>query len=51
MKDADRHRLSVAQVNQMPRDMLAIQINVHDFDAMIELLQAHGFKNMAGEAM
>lgn len=49
MKDADGHRVSIAQVNRMPRDLVAVQINVHDFEAMMELLSAHGFKNMAGE--
>ena len=49
MKDADGHRVSIAQVNQMPRDMVAVQINVHDFDEIMELLSAHGFKNMSGE--
>ena len=48
MKDADGHRVSIAQVNQMPRDMVAVQINVRDFDAMMELLSAHGFQNMSG---
>jgi hypothetical protein len=49
MKDAEGQHVSVAQVNQMPRDVVAVQINVHNFDETMELLKAHGFKNMSGE--
>jgi len=49
MKDAEGHGISIAQVNQIPRDMLAVQMNVSDFDEAIELLSAHGFTNMRGE--
>jgi hypothetical protein len=49
MKDADGHGISIAQVNQIPRDMMAVQLNVDNFEEMMELLKAHGFKNMAGE--
>ena len=30
MKDADGHGISIGQVNQIPRDMLAVQMNVGD---------------------
>ena len=49
MKDADGHGISIAQVNQMPRDMIAVQMNVRDFDEVIELLKAHGFRNMRSD--
>ncbi len=49
MKDAEGHDISIAQVNHIPRDMTAIRMNVSDFDAAIELLSSHGFKNMRGE--
>ena len=49
MKDAEGHGVSIAQVNQIPRDMLAVQMNVSDFDEAIELLSVHGFTNMRGE--
>ena len=49
MKDADGHGISIAQVNQMPRDMTAVQMNVRDFDEAMQLLKEHGFKNMKGD--
>ena len=49
MKDADDHGVSIAQVDKIPRDMLAVQMNVSDFDEAIELLTAHGFTNMRGD--
>lgn len=49
MKDADGHGISIAQVNQIPRDMLAVQMNVDDFDEAIAILKSHGFVNMRGE--
>ena len=49
MKDAEGHGVSVAQVDRIPRDMTAIQMNVDDFDEAIEILSAHGFKNMRGD--
>lgn len=49
MKDADGHGVSIAQVNQIPRDMLAVQMNVDDFDEAIDILKAHGFTNLRGE--
>lgn len=49
MKDAEGHGVSIAQVNQIPRDMTAVQMNVSDFDEAMELLSSHGFKNMRGE--
>ena len=49
MKDAEGHSVSVAQVDRIPRDMTAIQMNVDDFDEAIEILSAHGFKNMRGD--
>ena len=49
MKDAEGHGISIAQVNQIPRDMLAVQMNVDDFDEAMALLKSHGFTNMRGE--
>ena len=49
MKDAEGHSVSIAQVNRIPRDMLAVQMNVSDFDEAIELLSSFGFTNMRGE--
>lgn len=49
MKDADGHGISIAQVNGIPRDMMAVQMNVDDLDEAISLLSSFGFKNMRGE--
>lgn len=49
MKDAEGHGVSIAQVDMMPRDMVAVQMNVRDFEGTIELLESHGFKNMRGD--
>lgn len=49
MKDADGHGVSIAQVNQIPRDMVTVQMNVSDFEEAIALLKEHGFRNMKGE--
>ena len=49
MKDADGHGVSIAQIDQIPRDMTAVQMNVDDFDEAIALLSANGFTNMRGE--
>ena len=49
MKDAEGHDVSIAYINQIPRDMTAIRMNVDDFDEAMALLSAYGFKNMRGE--
>ena len=49
MKDAEEHDVSIAYVNQIPRDTTAIRMNVDDFDEAMALLSSHGFKNMRGE--
>lgn len=45
MKDAEGHSVAIAQVNQMPRDMVAVQMNVDNLEEAIELLTANGFKH------
>lgn len=49
MKDAEGHGVSIAQVDRIPRDMTAVQMNVDDFDEAIAILSANGFTNMRGE--
>lgn len=49
MKDADGHGISIGQVNQIPRDMMAVQMNVDNFEEAIELLSSFGFKNLRGD--
>lgn len=49
MKDAEGHGISIAQVNQIPRDMVAVQMNVDDLVEAMDILSSFGFKNMRGE--
>ena len=49
MKDAEGHDISIAQVNQIPRDMVAVQMNVDDLVEAMDILSSFGFKNMRGE--
>lgn len=51
MKDAGGHGVSIAQVNQMPQDMVCVQMNVDDFEEAMGLLEKHGFKNMSGKVV
>lgn len=51
MKDADGHGLAIAQVDRMPQDMVVVQMNVRDFEGTMEILEAHGFKNMSGRVI
>jgi len=49
MKNADGFVISITQMDQIPQDMTAVSINVDDFEAAIQLLEAHGFRNVQGE--
>ena len=49
MKDADGHSISIGQVHGIPRDMMAVQMNVDNFDEAIDTLSSFGFKNLRGE--
>ncbi|MCR4599952.1 MAG: hypothetical protein K5678_13090 [Acetatifactor sp.] len=50
MKDANGFHLDISQPNvEMPRDIVAIRMNVDDFDEAYEMLTAHGFKNFYGD--
>lgn len=52
MKDAGGFYLDVSSPDiQLPHDVTAIRMNVDDFDAAYQLLQAHGFKNIYGDGM
>lgn len=51
MKDADGHVISIAQVDQMPQDMVTVQMNVRDFGEAMDILTARGFKNMTGRVI
>ena len=49
MKHPDGFRVNVTQVEQMPRDMTSIRMNVRDFDEAFEFLKSKGFVNAQGE--
>jgi superfamily II helicase len=49
MKHPDGFRVNVTQVEQMPRDMTSIRMNVRDFDEAYELLKSKGFVNAQGD--
>ena len=51
MKDANGFRVNVTQMDHATQDIVAIHINVDDFDEAYELLTAHGFKNAQGEKL
>jgi O-methyltransferase involved in polyketide biosynthesis len=45
MRDANGNHIDVVQVDQMPRDLTEIRMNVDDFKEAYDLLTAHGFRN------
>ena len=49
MKDADGHAVDVASSVNVPQDLLAIRINVDDFDEAYQFLLDHGFRNSRGD--
>ena len=49
MKDANGFHVDVTQVDHFPRDIMAIRMNVDDFDEAYEFLTARGFKNAQGD--
>ena len=50
MKDANGFYLDISTPNiELPRDVTVIRMNVDDFEAAYQLLQAHGFRNFYGD--
>ena len=49
MKNADGFRVTVAKVENMPRDITAIRMNVDSFEEAYAFLTARGFKNAQGD--
>ena len=49
MKDAAGHAVDVASSVNVPQDLLAIKINVDDFDEAYQFLLDHGFRNSRGD--
>lgn len=48
MKDANGFCADVSKLEQIPRDMTAIRMNVDNFQEAYELLTAHGFQKAPG---
>ena len=49
MKDVDGNYLDISQVDKLPdKDMVAIRMNVEDFDEAYQLLKNHGFSSVYG---
>ena len=49
MKDANDNRINIASSETVPQDLLAININVDDFQEAYDFLIAHGFVNPRGD--
>ncbi len=50
MKDANGFCIDISQPEiQLPQDLIAIRINVDDFDEAYQLLLSRGFKNVYGD--
>lgn len=45
MKDANGHHVDIVQVDQVPRDLTQIRMNVDHFEEAYELLAACGFES------
>ncbi len=43
MRDANGNHVDVVQVDQMPRDLTEIRMNVDSFEEAVSLLTSHGF--------
>ena len=48
MKHPDGFRVDVTKVERMPKDPMAIRMNVRDFDEAYEFLTSRGFTNVQG---
>ena len=48
LKDPSGFRVNLAQVDQMPKDMVVIRMNVDDFDEAYEKLTGLGFVDSQG---
>ena len=45
MRDANGNHVDIVQVDQMPRDLAEIRMNVDNFEQAYDLLTAHGFRS------
>ena len=52
MKDADGNYLDISQSDEAPEhDLVAIRMNVDNFDEAYQLLKSNGFRNFYGDHM
>ena len=51
LKHPGGFRVDVAQVDQMPRDLTAIRMNVRDFDEAYDFLISKGFTHKSGRVV
>ena len=52
MKDADGNYLDISQSDEVPEhDLVAIRMNVDNFDEAYQLLKSNGFRNFYGDHM
>ena len=51
MKDANSFHMDISQVDGLPapQDLVAIRMNVDNFDEAYQILEKHGFKNFYGK--
>ncbi len=49
LKSPDGYRVNIANVETMPRDMVAIRMNVDNFDEAYDMLISMGFINTQGD--
>lgn len=45
MRDANGNHVDIVQMDQIPRDLTQIRMNVDNFDEAFEMLTARGFKS------
>ena len=49
MKDANGNRINIASSETIPQDLMAVNINVDNFQEAYDFLLSHGFVNPRGE--
>ena len=50
MEDANDNHVDVADLKNIPQDIMFIRMNVDDFEEAYNILVAHGFKNTRGDS-
>ena len=49
MRDANGNHVDIVQLDQVPRDVTQIRMNVDNFDEAYEMLTARGFKSIRSD--